>query len=322
MFGQVKAVKLYGKDDIKRRLDDIAAKGRISHAVMFSGHSGSGRKTLARYTAQLLLCENHACGHCAVCRNIENDAHPDVIFAKRQCKDEKYRMEDLRDIISDTAVLPMSGNVKIYVFEDCDTMTPLHLNTLLKLIEEPSTHLRFVFTCENTAIIPETIMSRVTEFEVPDTPVKECERYLLDSGMDSAKAKSLAEMFSGNIGKCGGFDGAEGELIGAARTAAAAIGVRDFVTAGGALSKYQNNRAGFNTAMMHLANLFRDALALKSGCEAEYFGKKEFRKIADNFTAQEILTMLDAAFEIQQNEIYNLNLGLTGVYFISKIVGS
>lgn len=318
----MKAVKLYGKDDIKRRLDDIAEKGRIPHAVMFSGHSGSGRKTLARYTAQLLLCGNRACGHCAACRNIENDGHSDVIFAKRQCKDEKYRMEDLREVIGDTAVLPIGGALKVYVFEDCDTMLPQHLNSLLKLIEEPAPHLRFIFTCENTAVIPETIMSRVTEFEVPDTPVKECERYLLDSGMDSAKAKPLAEMFSGNIGKCVGIDGAEDEIIGIARTTAAAIGMRDFVTAGGALSKFQKNRAGFNAVMMYLADLFRDALALKSGCEAEYFGKRESRKIADNFAEREILTMLDAAFEIQQNEIYNLNLGLTGVYFISKIVGS
>ena len=312
-------MELYGKDGIKRRLDEIAAKERLPHAIMFSGHSGSGRKTLARYTAQLLLCGNRACGNCAVCRNIENDAHPDVIFVKRQCGG-KYLMEPFRDVVRNTVVLPTSGEVKIYVFEECDTMRAEHLNSLLKLIEEPAAHLRFIFTCENTAIIPETIMSRVTEFEVPDTPVKECERYLLDSGIDSAKAKSLAEMFSGNIGKCGGFDGAEGDLIGAARTAAAAIGARDFVTAGGTLAKYQSNRAEFEAVIEYLANLFRDALVVKSGCEAESFGKKESQKIAENFTESEILNMLDAAFEVQRNEIYNLNLGLTGAYFVSRVM--
>lgn len=312
-------MELYGKDGIKRRLDEIAAKERLPHAIMFSGHSGSGRKTLARYTAQLLLCGNRACGNCAVCRNIENDAHPDVIFVKRQCGG-KYLMEPFRDVVRNTVVLPTSGEVKIYVFEECDTMRAEHLNSLLKLIEEPAAHLRFIFTCENTAIIPETIMSRVTEFEVPDTPVKECERYLLDSGIDPAKAKSLAEMFSGNIGKCGGFDGAEGDLIGAARTAAAAIGARDFVTAGGTLAKHQSNRAEFEAVIEYLANLFRDALVVKSGCEAESFGKKESQKIAENFTESEILNMLDAAFEVQRNEIYNLNLGLTGAYFVSRVM--
>lgn len=315
----MKNVRLYGKDGIKRRLDEIAAKGRLPHAIMFSGHSGSGRKTLARYTAQLFLCANRACGKCAVCRNIENNAHPDVIFVKQQCGG-KYLMEQFREVMRGTVVLPTIGDVKIYVFEECDTMRTEHLNSLLKLIEEPAAHLRFIFTCENTAIIPETIMSRVTEFEVPDTPVKECERYLLDSGMDSAKAKTLAEMFSGNIGKCGGFDGAEGELIAAARTAAAAIGARDFVTAGGTLVKHQSNRAEFGVVIEYLANLFRDALVMKSGCEAESFGKKESKKIAENFTEGEILNMLDAVFEVQRNEVYNLNLGLTGAYFISRIV--
>lgn len=313
-------MKLYGKDALKRRLDEIAAKGRLPHAIMFSGHSGSGRKTLARYTAQLFLCPNRACGHCAVCRNIENDAHPDVIFVKRQCGG-KYLMDQISEILRDVVVLPVSGGVKIYVFEECDTMLPRHLNALLKLIEEPVPHLRFIFTCENTAIIPETVMSRVTEFEVPDTSVDECKRYLLESGMDSAKAESLAEMFSGNIGKCSELDGVEGELIGTARATAAAIGTRDFVTAGGALAKHQSNRAEFSTVMDYLVNLLRDAMALKSGCEAEYFGKKESRNIADNFTESEILNMLDAAFEIQRNEIYNLNLALSGAYFISRIAG-
>lgn len=312
-------MKLYGKDTLKRHLDEIAAKGRLPHAIMFSGHSGSGRKTLARYTAQLFLCRERACGHCAVCRSIENDAHPDVIFVKRQCGG-KYLMDPLSDVLRDVVVLPISGEMKIYVFEECDTMLSRHLNALLKLIEEPAPHLRFIFTCENTAIIPETIMSRVTEFEVPDTSVDECERYLLDSGMDFAKARSLAEMFSGNIGKCGGLDGSEGELIGAARTVAAAIGARDFVTAGGALAKHQSNRAEFGEIMDYLVNLFRDAMALKFGCEAEYFGKKESRKIADNFTETEILNMLDAVFEVQRNEIYNLNLGLTGAYFVSRVM--
>lgn len=314
-------MKLYGKDKLKSNLDEIAAKGRLPHAIMFSGHSGSGRKILARYTAQLFLCPERACGHCAVCRNIENDAHPDVIFVKRQCGG-KYLMDPISDVLRDVVVLPISGKVKVYVFEECDTMLPRHLNALLKLIEEPAPHLRFIFTCENTAIIPETVMSRVTEFEVPDTPIDECERYLLDSGTDSAKAKLLAEMFSGNIGKCSELDGSEGELISTARAVAAAIGARDFVSAGGALAKHQSNRAEFGAIMDYLVNFFRDSMALKFDCEAEYFGKKESLNIAENFTEAEILNMLDAAFEVKRNEIYNLNLALSGAYFISRIVNS
>lgn len=312
-------MKLYGKDGIKRRLDEIAAKGRVPHAIMFSGKSGSGRKTLAKYTAELLMCENHACGHCATCRNIENNAHPDVIYVKQMCGG-KYGIADLRSFVDDSAIMPINGNIKVYIIEDCNTILPTAFGTLLKLIEEPAEYLRFIFTCENTMNVPETIMSRVTEFEVPDTSVAECERYLRDNGTDSAKAKALAEMFGGNIGNCGEYEGELGEIIGAARSIAAAIGAKDFVTAAGTLARYQSKRAEFNAVTERLSDWFRDALAAKSGCGSEPYLKKEARKIAQNFSETEILNMLDAVFELQKNEIYNLNLGLTGAYFISRII--
>lgn len=312
---------LYGKDGLKQRLDDIAEKGRLSHAILLSGHSGCGKKALARYIAQLFLCENHACGQCAACRNIEHDGHPDVIFVKAACGG-KYAMEPFRGVLRDTVVKPNNGDLKIYVFEDADTMLPQHQNALLKLIEEPPEHLRFIFTCENTSIIPETVLSRVTEFEVPDTGVKDCARCLADSGVDPKQAKELSEMFAGNIGKCRAVldGGDELKLIETAQRAAAAIGRRDKFGTAAALSE-QSGRSESAQVMEYLSRIIRDALALKCGGEAEFFGRREAEKIAEIFSEEEILAMLDAAFEVAQNEIYNLNIALTAAYFTSKIFG-
>lgn len=312
-------MKLYGKDRLKQCLDDMAQSGRLPHAIMLSGHSGCGKKALARYIAQLFLCENHACGQCAACRNIEHGGHPDVIFVKAECGG-KYAIEPFRGVLRNTVVKPNNGDVKIYVFEDADTMLSQYQNALLKLIEEPPEHLRFVFTCENTSIIPETVMSRVTEFEVPDTGVKDCMRCLVDGGVDPAKAKELSEMFAGNIGKCrAALDGSnESKLIETARNAAAAVGRRDKFGVAAALSE-QSDRAEFAGVMEYLSRMLRDALALKCGGEAEFFGKKESKMIAAGFSENEILTMLDAAFEVARNEIYNLNIALTVAYFTSKI---
>lgn len=312
---------LYGKDGLKQRLDGIAEKGRLSHAILLSGHSGCGKKALARYIAQLFLCENRACGQCPTCRNIEHDGHPDVIFVKAACGG-KYAMEPFRGVLRDTVVKPNNGDLKIYVFEDADAMLPQHQNALLKLIEEPPEHLRFIFTCENTSIIPETVLSRVTEFEVPDTGVKECERCLIDGGVDPQRAKELSEMFAGNIGKCRAVldGGDELKLIETAQKAAAAIGRRDKFGAAAALSE-QSGRAESAQVMEYLSRIIRDALALKCGGEAEFFGRKEAKKIAGSFSEEEILNMLDAAFEVAQNEIYNLNIALTAAYFTSKMFG-
>lgn len=310
---------LYGKDGLKQRLDGIAEKGRLPHAILLSGNSGCGKKALARYIAELFLCENHACGQCSTCRNIEHDGHPDVIFVKAACGG-KYAMEPFRGVLRDTVVKPNNGDLKIYVFEDADTMLPQHQNALLKLIEEPPEHLRFIFTCENTSIIPETVLSRVTEFEVPGTGVKECERCLVDGGADPKQAKELSEMFAGNIGKCRAVldGGDELKLIETAQKAAAAIGRRDKYGAAAALSE-QSGRAEFAQVMEYLSRIIRDALALKCGGEAEFFGRNEAKKIASGFSEGEILGMLDAAFEVAENEIYNLNIALTAAYFTSKL---
>lgn len=314
---------LYGKDRLRRRLDDIAAKGRLPHAIMFSGNEGSGRKILARYTAQLFLCGDHACGKCAECRNIENDNHPDVIFVKRECGD-KYNMEDFREVLRGTVIKPNNGDVKIYVFEDCDTMLPQFHNTLLKIIEEPPSHLRFIFTCRNTSIIPETVMSRVTEFEVPDTDTASCAQFLIDDGMDKKSAEELALTFSGNIEKCltaPEEESTERKLIESAQTAAAAIGRRDGFGLAEVLSRYTKltSRSDFFTVVFHLSEILRDALALKYGESAESPGRKEAEKIAAEFSEDEIVNMLDAAMELEKDEIYNTNLALSGAYFTSRI---
>ena len=310
-------MKLYGKDSLKHRLDDIAAKGRLSHAILLTGHSGCGKKSLALYIAQLFLCNDRACGICAACRNIENRNHPDVIFVKEK---SGYAMEEFRAVLRDTVVRPNNGDLKIYVFEDADTMRPQLQNTLLKLIEEPPEHLRFIFTCENTSLIPETVLSRVTEFEVPDTSIGDCAQCLTDSGVEAKRAKELSEMFAGNIGECRAVldGGSEVKFIETAQKAAAAIGKRDKFGLAAALSE-QSGRSAAARTMEYLSRIIRDALALKCGGDAEFFGRKEAKKIADVFSENEILTMLDAAFEIAGNEIYNLNIALTAAYFTSKV---
>lgn len=340
-------MRLYGKDDLKRRLDDIAAHGRLPHAIMLSGSSGSGRKTLARYIAELFLCGSKPpCGECSICRRIEHDSHADVIFVKRACenieskdkkdkKDKKekkngYAIDPFRGVLRDTAVMPTGGDIKIYVFEECDTMSTQMQNTLLKLIEEPPAYLRFIFTCENTSVIPETVMSRVTEFEIPDTTESECRRFLIDSGVQPDRAEELSGTFAGNIGKAlsalkDGENSNELKLIGIAQRAAAAIGRRDGFGAAAALSEVSNraesSRADFGETIRYLARILRDALALRVGGETEFFCKKEARAIAATYSENDIMNMLDTAFELEKNEQYNLNLHLSGVYFVSRIFG-
>lgn len=312
-------MRLYGKDRLKERLDGIAAKRRLPHAILLHGAQGCGKKTMAKYIAKLFLCGAPPCESCAVCRNIDAGQHPDVIFVKEKCGG-KYRMEEFREVLADTVVKPNNGEVKIYVFEDCDDMMPQPQNTLLKLIEEPAEHLRFIFTCENASSVIETILSRVTEFEVPSTPVADCAACLIDGGCEPAKAKELAAMFSGSIGKCRSVldGGEETKLIETAVKAAGAVARMDKLGFSAALCE-QTGRAEYAAVLNYLCDIFRDALVLRCGGEASSCGKKEAAGIAGAFSEEFILAMLDAVFEVSANAVYNLNLTLTTAYLTSKL---
>ena len=192
-------MELYGKSALKASLDAAAKKGRLPHALLFSGSAGCGKKNMARYAAQLFLCGAPTCGECAVCRMTEADAHPDVKLVKRAC-DGKYAIDAVRAALSDIAVLPNNGAVKIYVFEDFDGVSDKVQNHLLKIIEEPAPFVKFIFTCESASNVLVTILSRVTAFEVPPAPVEECVRFLRDKGCDSREKGSPGLSADGQAG--------------------------------------------------------------------------------------------------------------------------
>ena len=308
--------KLYGKDELEQTLRKTAEQNRLSHAIMFSGRKGSGKKVMARFTARLFLCGRGACGECADCRNIDMGAHPDVIFVK-ETLGGKYSMELLKELLRGTVVKPNNGELKIYVFEDCDTMLAQHQNALLKLIEEPAAHLRFIFTCENTNLVPITVMSRVTLYEVPDTDLESCVRCLVEEGADEKRAAELAEVFSGNIGECKAVlsdSTGEARLIEIAKKAAFAAAERNAFAAAAALSEAKD-RAELSAVFGYFAGIFRDALAVKTGAECEFSEKNTAKKAAENYSEEELMAVLDAVYEISANEIYNLNPALTAAYF-------
>ncbi len=311
---------LYGKDSLKNRLDSIAANHRLPHAIMLYGEKGTGRRVMANYIAKLFMCGTPPCESCPTCSKINANAHPDVIFVKRECGG-KYGIEEVRGIMEGTVVKPNDGDIKIYIFEDSDEMSVMIQNTLLKIIEEPAPFLRFVFTCENTDSIIETIRSRVTEFEVPRPSVEQCRQFLTDSGNPPARSQELAEALSGNIGKCLDILSGEGDtpFMECARKVAAAIGRRDGYSAAAALSE-QTGRAEFAAMLGYLTEILRDALAARCGAYMTSCGKAEAKSIAQVCDEGKILDMLDAVFKVTANASLNLNMALTATYLASKLI--
>lgn len=318
---------LYGKNSLKERLDSIAARDRLPHAIMLYGEKGTGRRTMANYIAKLFMCGTPPCEECPVCSKINANAHPDVIFVKKECGG-KYGLDEsksgqvsIRRIMEKVVVKPNDGDIKVYIFEDSDEMSVQIQNTLLKTIEEPAPFLRFIFTCENTDSIIETIRSRVTEFEVPHATIQECTRFLTDNGTPAARAQELAESLSGNIGKCLDILSGEGDTLfmETAKKAAAAIGRKDAYSAAAALSE-QTGRPEFAAVLGYLTEILRDALAHHCGGTLSSCGKDEAISIAAAYSTEKILDMLDVVFKVSSDAALNLNMALTASYLTSKLI--
>lgn len=321
-------MRLYGKDKLKEQLDLIASRRHLPHAILLYGERGSGRRVTAGYIAKLFMCSAPPCESCPICSRIDSCGHPDVIYVKRECGG-KYNLDEtgkngltsLRRVMENIVIKPNDGNVKVYIFEDADEMSVQIQNTLLKTIEEPAPFLRFVFTCENTDSITETIRSRVTSFEVPLPSAEECAQCLIDNGNDARQSRELAEMLSGNIGKCLDVLSGEGDTpyMETAKKAAAAIAQKNGFALAAALSE-QTGRPEFAVVLDYLTEILRDALAVRCGGALFSCGKDEAKAVAKAFDEGRLLSMLDELFKVTADAALNLNLSLTASYLTSKLI--
>ncbi len=199
--------KIYGNDILLKNLENMAVSGKAPHSVIFYGESGTGKKLIADYYIQQLLCENlhdgKPCGVCASCRNAENHSHPDVVYVKTEGKSESYSVSSARKVITEAFVKPnnKSGR-RVFVFRDCRKMSAQTQNILLKIIEEPPDYAYFILTAGSKQEFLETIISRCTCFAVAPCKEHEAINALTEQGYSEDDIKKAVSHFHGNIGRC------------------------------------------------------------------------------------------------------------------------
>lgn len=178
--------------------------GRMPHALLVEGPSGCGKKLFARFAAQLSLCatDEKPCGECPPCVKVEKQVHPDVCFYMVPEGKREFPVELVRQLRQDAYMLPNEGAYKIYIIDQAHMMNTAAQNALLKVIEEPPAHVRFILLCENRNRMLETILSRVVSIAMEVTDVAQCERALAQLAPESSEQMrgSAAAGASGNIG--------------------------------------------------------------------------------------------------------------------------
>lgn len=176
---------VFAQTNTAQRLREAAARGTLSHALIFSGPGE--RTAAARYAAAAMECTaggERPCLACPDCRKVIRDIHPDVVFVRDE-EHAEISVDIVRRARADAFIRPNEGARKIYIFEDCSLLTEKDQNVLLKTVEEGPAYAAFFFCTENAAALLQTIRSRCVE--VKTAPVQQDEGAGLPQAIELAR---------------------------------------------------------------------------------------------------------------------------------------
>ncbi|MCY3752582.1 MAG: DNA polymerase III subunit gamma/tau [Alphaproteobacteria bacterium] len=175
---------LIGQEALVRILTNAIRAGRIAHAFMLTGVRGVGKTTTARILARALNClgpdgsrdgpAEEPCGVCEACTAIAADRHVDVIEMDAA---SHTGVDDVREIIEAARYRPVSARFKVYIVDEVHMLSRQAFNALLKTLEEPPGHVKFVFATTEIRKVPVTVLSRCQRFDLRRVPVEMLEAH-------------------------------------------------------------------------------------------------------------------------------------------------
>lgn len=159
--------EMVGQEHVLRALTNALNTGRVHHAFLFSGTRGVGKTTLARILAKSLNCETgmsaDPCGQCATCVAIDEGRFVDLIEVDAA---SRTKVEDTRDLLDNVQYAPTRGRYKVYLIDEVHMLSNHSFNALLKTLEEPPPHVKFLFATTDPQKMPVTILSRCLQFNL------------------------------------------------------------------------------------------------------------------------------------------------------------
>lgn len=173
--------ELVGQEHVSKALIHALENNRLHHAYLFSGTRGCGKTTIARILAKCLNCEvgvtSTPCETCSSCLEISAGRFVDLIEVDAA---SRTRVEDTRELLDNVQYAPTRGRFKVYLIDEVHMLSTHSFNALLKTLEEPPEHVKFLFATTDPQKLPVTILSRCLQFNLTELSPVSIQRHLVE----------------------------------------------------------------------------------------------------------------------------------------------
>ncbi len=164
--------EMVGQEHVLRALGNALDSGKVHHAFLFTGTRGVGKTTIARILAKSLNCETagvsaNPCGICAACREIDEGRFVDLIEVDAA---SNTKVDDTRELLDNVQYAPSRGRYKVYLIDEVHMLSNHSFNALLKTLEEPPPHVKFLLATTDPQKLPVTVLSRCLQFSLKRLP--------------------------------------------------------------------------------------------------------------------------------------------------------
>lgn len=171
---------MIGQEHVLRALVNALDSDRLHHAYLFTGMRGVGKTTIARIFAKCLNCETNGvsanpCGECSTCQDIDAGRFFDLIEVDAA---SRTKVEETRELLENVPYAPTSGRFKVYLIDEVHMFSTHSFNALLKTLEEPPEHVKFLLATTDPQKVPVTVLSRCLQFNLKSMPPSRLSDYL------------------------------------------------------------------------------------------------------------------------------------------------